>query len=54
MSRVIVEGLGNLLHVKYLYVGETRAATYLGVTFLGDSPLLWSHSAWLFGRDWGL
>jgi len=26
------------LFSKYLYVGATRAATYLGMTFRGDAP----------------
>lgn len=53
MSGVIVEGFGNLLYVKYHYAGATRAAIYLGVTFLGDAPLRWSHSGGVFWKGSG-
>lgn len=42
------------LFSKYLYVGATRAATYLGVTFLGDVPSPVEPLGGHFGRDWAL
>lgn len=37
---------------KYLYVGATRAATYLGVTCEGSLPLAIESLRTHFGRDW--
>jgi DNA helicase IV len=42
------------LFSKYLYVGATRAATYLGVTFHGDIPEQIEPLAHHFGQDWSL
>jgi hypothetical protein len=38
---------------KYLYVGATRAATYLGITFSGEIPDLLSPLRSHFAEDWG-
>jgi len=40
------------LFSKYLYVGATRAATYLGVTFRGDIPPQIEPLSHHFGRGW--
>jgi len=40
------------LFPKYLYVGATRAATFLGVTFRGDVPQQIEPLAHHFVRDW--
>ena len=37
---------------KYLYVGATRAATYLGITCEQDLPSMMEGLQELFGRDW--
>lgn len=42
------------LFSKYLYVGATRAATYLGVTFQGDIPRQIEPLSHHFGGDWSL
>lgn len=42
------------LFSKYLYVGATRAATYLGVTFHGDIPQKIEPLSHHFGQDWSL
>lgn len=42
------------LFSKYLYVGATRAATYLGVTFHGDIPQQIEPLSHHFGQDWSL
>lgn len=42
------------LFSKYLYVGATRAATYLGVTFRGDVPQKVEPLSHHFARDWSL
>ena len=40
------------LYPKYLYVGATRAATYLGITFSGEIPHQVAPLAKHFGADW--
>lgn len=40
------------LYDKFLYVGSTRAATYLGVTCLGTLPFAISDLRTLFSPDW--
>ena len=40
------------LFPKYLYVGATRAATYLGVTFQRDVPTELKSLSSHFGQDW--
>ena len=40
------------LFTKYLYVGATRAAMFLGITFRGDVPTEVNSLAGHFGRDW--
>ena len=40
------------LFPKYLYVGATRAAKYLGITFSGEIPDLVEPLAKHFGADW--
>lgn len=42
------------LFSQYLYVGATRAATYLGVTFCGDVPQTVAPLSHHFGQDWAL
>ena len=42
------------LFSKYLYVGATRAATYLGITFHGETPSLMSPLSSHFESDWQL
>ncbi|MBB57476.1 MAG: hypothetical protein CMM42_09640 [Rhodospirillaceae bacterium] len=42
------------LFSKYLYVGATRAATYLGITFHGDTPGLMAPLSSHFGSHWQL
>lgn len=42
------------LFTKYLYVGATRAATYLGITFSGPIPELMMPLSSHFGTDWKL
>lgn len=42
------------LFSKYLYVGATRAASYLGVTFGGDVPPPVASLRRYFGQDWSL
>ena len=37
---------------KYLYVGATRAATYLGITCEQDLPSMMEELRELFGQDW--
>lgn len=40
------------LYNKYLYVGATRAATYLGITFGGDVPGELQPLAHMFAENW--
>ena len=42
------------LFSKYLYVGATRAATYLGVTFKGEVPGQIEPLLHHFGEDWSI
>lgn len=42
------------LFSKFLYVGATRAATYLGVTFKGDVPRQIEPLLHHFGEDWAI
>ena len=42
------------LFAKYLYVGATRAATYLGVTFKGQVPKQIEPLMHHFGEDWSV
>jgi DNA helicase IV len=42
------------LFSKYLYVGATRAASYLGVTFCGDVPPQVVPLGRHFGQDWSM
>jgi hypothetical protein len=42
------------LFSKYLYVGATRAATYLGVTFKGQVLLQIEPLSHHFGEDWSI
>lgn len=42
------------LFSKYLYVGATRAATYLGVTFKGEVPEQIKPLSHHFGEDWSI
>lgn len=42
------------LFSKYLYVGATRAATYLGVTFKGDVPRQIAPLSHHFSEDWSI
>lgn len=42
------------LFSKYLYVGATRAATYLGITFHGETPSMLSPLSSHFGSNWQL
>ena len=42
------------LFSKYLYVGATRAATYLGATLCGDVPKQIKPLSHHFGKDWSL
>ena len=47
----LAKGKPNLFN-KYLYVGATRAATYLGITCEQDLPPMMENLRELFGQDW--
>ena len=48
----ILEKNKQYLSGKYLYVGATRAATYLGITCEQDLPPMMEKLRELFGKDW--